>query len=87
MYLHNFSQNLTHLCREHGFTPLDLACVLDIKDYKASALLLGWLAPDSEDLAALSKLFGLSIDQLLSKPINEQQNDWNLLAFSPFSRN
>lgn len=85
--LHDFTQNISRLSAESGFNSADLAAVLNKKEYTIIGWRMGWFTPGLEDLFLLAKLFGVSVSDLVKKPINEQQNDFNLLTFSPFTKN
>ncbi len=85
--LHDFTQNISRLSAKRGFNSAELASKLGKKEYTVVGWQMGWFTPDINDLSSLARLLGVSETDLVSKPINEQQNDFNLLTFSPFTKN
>ncbi len=84
-----FHQRLYEVRKQSGMTQSDLAEKLDVSRQAVSRWEMGTAKPDFENLIAISKLFGVSIDYLLkgeaeektvpSQP--EQQEDENSLNF------
>lgn len=77
----NFSERLMNLRKEKGLSQEELAEKLDVTRQTISKWELGVSTPEMEKLIQMSNLFGISVDELISKnETNASENRSNLDA-------
>ena len=72
------ANRLTKFRKEKGLSQEALAETLGISRQAVSKWECGESSPDTDNLIALSKLYGISIDELLGTNANEEENEKNL---------
>lgn len=67
-----FKDHLTALRAERGLTQEELARALNVTRQTISKWERGLVAPDTVNLSALGRLYGVSLDELVNGPLQEE---------------
>ena len=69
------ANRLAELRKQHGLSQEELADKLGVSRQAVSKWECGESSPDTDNLIALAKIYGMSLDELLGNPVHEQKEE------------
>ncbi|MBU0764732.1 MAG: helix-turn-helix domain-containing protein, partial [Bacteroidetes bacterium] len=76
-----FSQNFEHLTTSDNFDRKTFLKATGLKETKLTGLIKGKSEPSVNQLVAISRYFGITIDELIKKPLSEKATPSETIKF------